>query len=97
MFAMPESRHIVEVPELAQNLRIWLSVLSQRRASLLRDLWTRRGEDYDATKIEHARHELARYLAEKILYSHELTRAAHAMDEVNARNRAIAAGDQAQG
>jgi hypothetical protein len=98
MFAMSESRHIVDVPELATNLRIWLSVLSQRRASLLRDLWTRRGEDYDATKIEHARHELARYLAEKILYgSHELTRTAHAMDEVEAANRAIAAQEQAQG
>jgi hypothetical protein len=97
MFAMPESRHIVDVPELAKNLRIWLSVLSQRRASLLRDLWTRRGEEYDSTKIEHARHELARYLAEKILYSHELTRAAHAMDEVEAANRAIAAQERAQG
>lgn len=33
----------------------------------------------------------ARYLAEKILYGQELTRAAHAMDEVEADNRAFAA------
>lgn len=91
MFMMPDSLHIVDVPELEKMLRIWFSVLSQRRASLLRDLWTRRGEEYDATRIEHARHELARYLAEKILYSHELTRAAHAMDAVEAGNRALAA------
>jgi len=97
MFVMTESRHIVDLPELETNLRIWLSVLSQRRASVLRDLWTRRGEDYDATRIEHARHELARYLAGKILYSHELTRAANAMDAVNEANRAHAAKQRAQG
>jgi hypothetical protein len=88
---MPESRITVEVPELEKNLLIWFSVLAQRRPSLLRDLWTRRGEEYDATKIEHARHELASYLAAKILYAHELTRAAVPMDEVGAENRAIEA------
>ena len=93
---MSESRHIVDIAELEKNLRIWMSVLSQRRPSLIRDLWTRRGEDYDATKIEHARHELARYLAEKILFSHELTRAEHAMDRVDAENRARAAAAQAR-
>jgi hypothetical protein len=98
MFRMSDSRHTVDVPELEKNLRIWFSVLSQRRASLLRDLWTRRGEEYDATKIEHARHELARYLAEKILYGgHELTRPKAEMDRVRDRNRAIAAEEQAQG
>lgn len=97
MFAMTESRHVVDIPELERNLRIWLSVISQRRASVLRDLWTRRGEEYDATRIEHARHELARYLAEKLLYSHELTRAANAMDEVNEANRAHEAQQRAQG
>ena len=94
---MAESRHIVDVPELETNLRIWLSVLSQRRASVLRDLWTRRGEEYDAHKIEHARHELARYMAEKILYSHELTRPENEMDRVNESNRALAAQERAKG
>ena len=89
---MPESRVTVEIPELERNLLIWLSVLSQRRASVLRDLWTRRGEDYDKARIEHARHELARFLAEKILYGgHRLTRNAVPMDAVNAENRAIEA------
>lgn len=97
MFPMPDSRHVVDVLELEKNLRIWFSVLAQRRASLLRDLWTRRGEEYDATKIEHARHELARYLAEKILFSHELTRPAHAMDAVDAANRALAAQERVEG
>lgn len=92
MFGMPESRVIVEVPELEKNLRIWFSVLAQRQPSLLRDLWTRRGEDLDREKIEHARQELARFLAEKILYgSHQLTRAAVSLDEVHAENRAIEA------
>ena len=94
---MTDSRHIIDIPELERNLRIWLSVISQRRASVLRDLWTRRGEDYDATRIEHARHELARYLAEKLLYSHELTRPANAMDEVQEANRAHEAQQRAQG
>lgn len=94
---MAESRHIVDVPELETNLRIWLSVLSQRRAAVLRDLWTRRGEEYDGHKVEHARHELARYLAEKILYSHELTRAENEMDRVNDTNRAVAAQERAKG
>ena len=97
MFRMVESRHLVDVPELEMNLRIWLSVLSQRRAAVLRDLWTRRGEEYDAHKIEHARHELARYLADKILYSHELTRAENEMDRVNDSNRAFAAQERAKG
>jgi len=90
MFAMPESRHIVDLAEIEKNFIIWLSVLSQRRPSLLRDLWTRRGEDYDATRIQHARHELARHLAEKILYVYELTRPEAEMDRVHAENRAIA-------
>ena len=86
MFAMSDSRHVVDVPELEKLLRIWFSVLAQRRASLLRDLWTRRGEEYDG-RNNNARHELARYLAEKILCSHELTRAPHSMDVVEAENR----------
>ena len=73
---MPESRISIDIAELRRNIVIWLKVLGQRRAGLLRDLWSRRGEEYDAAKVEHARRELARYLAEKILYSHELTRRA---------------------
>jgi hypothetical protein len=91
---MSESRVIVELPELERNLLIWFTLLAQRRPSLLRDLWTRRGEDHDRAKIEHARHELARFLAERVLYgSHELTRAAVPMDAVYAENRA----NEAQG
>lgn len=73
---MPDSPRVaVTVDELARNIRIWLAVLGQRRPSLLRDLWTRRGEDHDGPKIEHARHEFARHLADRILNgSHELTR-----------------------
>jgi hypothetical protein len=61
------------------------------KPSLLRDLWTRRGEEHDAARIGHARRELAR----KILYVYTLTRAEVAMDRVNADNRALAARDQA--
>ena len=94
---MSDSRHTVDVSELETNLRIWFAVLSQRRASLLRDLWTRRGEEYDATRIDHARHELARYLAEKILHGgHELTRPTQAMDAVAAADRAAQAEADAQ-
>ena len=94
---MPESHIEVEIAELEKNIAIWLAVLSQRRPSLVRDLWTRRGEDHDATRIGHARHELACHLAEKILYVYALTRPAVAMDAVHAENRAIAAREQAKG
>jgi 6-phosphogluconolactonase/glucosamine-6-phosphate isomerase/deaminase len=77
---MPESRISIGVAELAQNIAIWLKVLGQRRAAVVRDIWTRRGEEYDAARIEHARHALARYLAEKILYAHELTRSARGQE-----------------
>lgn len=75
---MPESQRItVTLAELATNIRIWLVVFGQRRPAVLRDLWTRRGEEYDRAKIEHARTELANHLAGRILYgSHELTREA---------------------
>lgn len=77
---MPESRISIGPAELASNIIIWLKVLGQRRPSLLRDLWTRRGEEYDAVRIEHARHELARHLADKLLYAHELTRLARGQE-----------------
>jgi hypothetical protein len=94
---MPESRHIVDLAEIEKNIVIWLAVPSQRRPSLVRDLWTRRGEDHDATRIGHARHELARYLAGKIDYVYELTRPEGAMDQVHAENRALAARERAEG
>lgn len=79
---MPESPRVtVSIAELATNLRIWLVVLGQRRPDMLRNLWTRRGEDYDREKIERARHDLSTHLAEKILYSHELTRPALSEDD----------------
>lgn len=52
--------------ELAQTFRIWLKVIAQRRASFLRDLWTRRGEEYDRDRIDAARTELARELSENL-------------------------------
>lgn len=82
---MPESPRIpVSRAELATNIRIWLAVLGQRRPSILRDLWTRRGEDYDGPKIERARRDLADHLAGKILYAAELTRAAQSQDAFGA-------------
>ena len=61
---MPQIR--IPTDELAKTFRIWLTVIAQRRPSLLRELWTRRGEDYDADKVRHARAELAQALAENL-------------------------------
>ena len=83
---MPDSRIEVSVADLAKLLTIWLTVIGQRRPALIRDLWTRRGEQRDEAKRGHARQELARYLAEQIRMSgHEVTRRATAGDEVRAR------------
>jgi hypothetical protein len=72
----------VTLAELTINIRIWLTVVGQRRADILRNLWTRRGEDYDGEKIKRARHDLADHLAERILYGdHELTRPALPQDD----------------
>jgi hypothetical protein len=82
---MPESpRVLVTAAELASNIRFWIAVLGQRRPSILRDLWTRRGEEYDGPRIERARRDLAEHLAEKILYAAELTRAAQCQDAFGA-------------
>jgi hypothetical protein len=71
---MPDSRVAVSTDELARTIAIWLTVLGQRRPSVLRDLWTRR-EGCDGARQDHARHELARYLAEKMTTArHEVTR-----------------------
>jgi len=81
MFQMPESRITVTTEELAKSLAIWLSVVGQRRAALIRDLWTRKDERSDQANRDHARHELARYLAEQLRISgHEVTRCATASD-----------------
>jgi hypothetical protein len=64
-----DNRIDIQTDELTKTLNIWLSIVGQRRPSLLRDLWTRRGEDYDAQRIQHARHELARFLAEQFRIS----------------------------
>jgi len=78
---MPESRTKVSVAELTTNISIWLAVAAQRQAWMLRDLWTRRGEEYDADKIRHARSELSRHLAERVLNGdHELTRPTQAQE-----------------
>jgi len=51
--------------ELMQALQIWIAIIGQRQPSLLRDLWTRRGEDHDSRKIDAARRELGRALAQR--------------------------------
>lgn len=66
--AMPTIR--VTPAELALTLRIWLTVIGQRRPDILRNLWTRRGEDYDREKIEFARTELARTIVENLERAH---------------------------
>lgn len=63
---MAESRIIISTEDLAQTFDIWLTVIRQRRAAMIRDLWTRRGEDYDGSKIKNAQRELARELAERL-------------------------------
>jgi hypothetical protein len=56
----------VSTAELAKVFVIWLIVIGQRRADILRDLWTRRGDEHDAAKIMRARGELARELSERL-------------------------------
>lgn len=65
---MPTIR--VTPAELALTLCIWLTVIGQRRPDILRNLWTRRGEDYDREKIEFARTELARTIVENLERAH---------------------------
>ena len=78
---MSEPRVVMSTDDLAKALAIWLTVVGQRRASLVRDLWTRRDERPDQAKREHARHELARYLAEQMrLSGFVVTRKATASD-----------------
>jgi hypothetical protein len=63
---MAESRITVSTADLTKTFNIWLTVIRQRRPSLLRDLWTRRGEEHDGEKIRSAQVELARELAERL-------------------------------
>ena len=70
-----DGRITLTTDELAKTLHIWLTVVGQRRPALVRDLWTRKGEAHDAQRIRHARHELARFLAERMAISRwEVTR-----------------------
>jgi hypothetical protein len=57
----------VEAAELEKALRIWLTIMAQRQPSLIRDLWTRRGDEYDAEKINRTRREFARVLTQRFL------------------------------
>ena len=56
----------VSPADLAKTLRIWLTIIGQRRPDILRNIWTRRGEEYDGEKIEFARTELVRTLVENL-------------------------------
>lgn len=89
---MKEGHIVIDQAELETNLRIYLALLNQRRPAVLRDLWTRRGEEYDRARIEHARSEFASFVAERICRSYQLSRPANAMDEIAALNRAAEAG-----
>ena len=62
---MPPIR--VEPPELEAAIFIWLKIIGQRQPHLIRDLWTRRGDDYDAGKIEKTKREFARVLTQRFL------------------------------
>jgi hypothetical protein len=61
---MPKIR--VSTDELAKSFRIWLTVIAQRQPSILRELWTRKGEQIDRQKIDFARGQLAKTLAENL-------------------------------
>ena len=41
--------------------------MGQRQPSLLRDLWSRRGDEYDRDKLERTRREFARVLTQRFL------------------------------
>jgi hypothetical protein len=56
----------VPTDELAKSFRIWLNVIAQRQPSILRDLWTRKGEQKDSEKIAFARDRLAKTLADNL-------------------------------
>lgn len=62
---MPTIR--VTPAELEQTLRLWLRIIGQRQPNLLRDIWSRRGDEYDATKIERAKRKFARVLTQRFL------------------------------
>ena len=89
---MAESRIIIERAELEKNLRIYLAVAGQKHPHLVRDLWTRRGEEYDGPKIERARGQFAAFIAERICRAYELTRPMDSLDEIAAYNRSVEGG-----
>ena len=62
-----ETQIVVTPDELEMTFRLWLKIIGQRQPFLLRDLWTRRGDEYDADKIERARREFARVLTQRFL------------------------------
>jgi hypothetical protein len=90
---MSESRVVVEREELETNLRIYLSVLGQKHPHVVRDLWTRRGEEYDRDKIQRAREQFATFVGERLYRAYEMTRLMGNMDEVAAYNRSVDGGD----
>lgn len=53
--------------ELQQTFLLWLRIIGQRQPHLLRDIWSRRGDEYDAAKIEKAKREFARVLTQRFL------------------------------
>jgi hypothetical protein len=61
---MPKIR--ISPDELAKSFRIWLAIIAQRQPSILRDLWTQKGERIDREKIDFARGRLAKILAENL-------------------------------
>ena len=57
----------IEPPELEKALLIWIGIMGQRQPSLLRDLWSRRGDEYDRDKLDRTRREFARVLTQCFL------------------------------
>jgi hypothetical protein len=53
--------------QLELTFRLWLKIIGQRQPSLVRDLWTRKGDEYDKDKLERTRREFARVLTQRFL------------------------------
>ncbi len=81
VFRMSESRITVTKEALSRRIVAWLTAMGERRPSALRDLYTRPGERADSNRRSGAHHELARFLAEEIIGSGEVTRRATESDQ----------------
>jgi len=72
----------VEKEQLEQTFRLWLTIIGQRQPSLLRELWSRRGDEYDHEKLERTRQEFARVLTRFVTAGWEIMREETAQDSI---------------